>query len=78
MINDEKNIFDKKENNNFELLNGDVDLEKNIFDEKDENIKDKFQKINKDIINYLDKDDILVLNDTKRRLIPSSIFLVLN
>ena len=57
MIENEKNIFDKKENNNFELLNGDVDLEKNIFDEKDENIKDKFQKINKDIINYEHNDN---------------------
>ena len=52
-INNDKNIFDKKENNNnFELLKGDVDIEKNIFDEKDENIKDKFDKINNDFINY--------------------------
>ena len=52
-INNDKNLFDKKENNNnFELLKGDVDIEKNIFDEKDENIKDKFDKINNDFINY--------------------------
>ena len=52
-INNDKNIFDKKENNNnFELLKGDVDIEKNIFDEKDENIKDKFDNINNDFINY--------------------------
>ena len=57
-IKNDKNKIDKKENNNnFELLNEDIDIEKNIFDEKDENIKDKFDKINKDIINYEKNDN---------------------
>ena len=56
-IKNDKNKFVMKENNNnFELLNGNVDIEKNIFDEKDENIKDKFDKINNDFINYEKKD----------------------
>ena len=57
-IKNDKNKFVMKENNNnFELLNGNVDIEKNIFDEKDENIKDKFDKINNDFINYEKKDN---------------------
>ena len=64
-IKNDKNKIDKKENNNnFELLNEDVDIEKNIFDEKDENIKDKFDKINKDIINYEKNDNNVNLNNS--------------
>ena len=55
--NDKNKIGKKENNNNFELLNEDVDIEKNIFDEKDENIKDKFDKINKNIINYEKNDN---------------------
>ena len=55
--NDKNKIGKKENNNNFELLNEDIDIEKNIFDEKDENIKDKFDKINKDIINYEKNDN---------------------
>ena len=57
-INNDKHKINKKENNNnFELLNEDADIEKNIFDEKDENIKNKFDKINNDIINYEKNDN---------------------
>ena len=55
--NDKNKIGKKENNNNFELLNEDIDIEKNIFDEKDENIKDKYDKINKDIINYEKNDN---------------------
>ena len=55
--NDKNKIGKKENNNNFELLNEDIDIEKNIFDEKDENIKDKFDKINKNIINYEKNDN---------------------
>ena len=57
-ISNDKYKVDKiDDNNNFELLNEDADIEKNIFDEKDENIKDKFDKINNDIINYEKNDN---------------------